>query len=411
MKILLCTYWTIPHMGGVWGYMQQLKKGLELYGHEVDILGNGEDNNVIHIVNNGRKIEKSHIVPFLQAKMPPHIYPDLYENKLLEYTEFQRYFFELGAAYLGLEQYDLIHTQDVISTAGIRRVNKTNVPMVATIHGSVAKEIRQQLGNIHKESNSYVVREYYDELEKVGAISSDISIVANNWLKNILTREFEVPESHLRVLHYGFDTEDFLKQRSTVIPFERPANKKVIVYTGRLVELKGVQYLIHALAKLKEVRQDWVCWIIGDGTMKTELQMLARSLKLENDIEFMGRQDNIPAILKKSHIFVLPSLIDNQPLSLIEAQLSGKPSIVTNVGGLPEMVEHSVTGLITEPESTDGLFENLQLLLSNPIMAETIGKNAKKWGMTHWSYENGVKKLLDIYQEVITMKKIGDKND
>ena len=410
MKILLCTYWTIPHMGGVWAYMQQLKKGLEEYGHEVDLMGNGDENNIVHIVGTDKVVRKQDILPFLQAKLPPSLYPDLYANKLLEYTEFQRYFFELAAAYIGLDQYDLIHTQDVISTAGIRRVNTTNVPLVATIHGSVAQEISQQLGNIHRDSNSYVVKEYYDAMERLGALSSDLSIVANNWLKNILVDEFNIPEEHLRVLHYGFDTEGFVKQKQDNVLIERPANKKVIVYTGRLVELKGVQYLIQALAQLKSVRQDWVCWIVGDGDMKNELETLTRSLQLEHDVFFLGRQDGIPSILAKSHIFVLPSLIDNQPLSLIEAQLAGKACVVTNAGGLGEMVKHNVTGLITEPRDANGLFESLNLLLANPIVTEILGKNAKKWGMTHWSYENGVRKLLKIYEEVMSMRKTGDEH-
>ena len=410
MKILLCTYWTIPHLGGVWAYMQQLKQGLEEYGHEVDMLGNGENNEIVHIVGTDKRVEKHDILPFLKAKMPPSLYPDLYANPLLEYTEFQRYFFELAAAYIGLDQYDLIHTQDVISTAGIRRINLTNVPMIATIHGSVAQEITQQLENVHSASKSYIVKEYYDELEKFGALSSDLSIVANNWLKNILIEEFSIPEDHLRVLHYGFDTEGFVKQKLENIMIERPANKKVIIYTGRLVELKGVQYLLQALAKLKEVREDWVCWIVGEGDMKDELQLLSQSLNLGNDVFFLGRQEGIPSLLAKSHIFVLPSLIDNQPLSLIEAQLAGKPCVVTDAGGLGEMVKHNVTGLLTQPKDVDGLFENLNLLLSNPIVAEILGKNAKKWGMTHWSYENGVRRLLKIYDEVISMRKTGDEH-
>ncbi|WP_413366360.1 glycosyltransferase family 4 protein [Lysinibacillus sp. 3P01SB] len=410
MKILLCTYWTIPHIGGVWGYMQQLKKGLEEHGHEVDLMGCGEENNIVHIVGTDRRVEKQEILPFLQAKMPPELYPDIYSNKLLEYTEFQRYFFELGAAYLGLEQYDLIHTQDVISTAGIRRVNTTNVPMLATIHGSVAQEMSQQLQTVHKSSNSYIVKSYYDELEKIGATSADLSIVANQWLKNVLTEDFDVPESQLRVLHYGFDTENFIKQKQKKVLIEQPPNKKVIVYTGRLVELKGVQYLIQALAKLKAVRQDWVCWIVGEGEMKKELQLLSKSLKLENDVYFLGSQESIPSILAKSHIFVLPSLIENQPLSLIEAQLAGKPAIVTNIGGLPEMVEHGVTGLVVEPRDANGLFESLDILLSNPILTEMLRRNAKIWGMTHWSYENGFRKLLAVYDEVISMRKTGESN-
>ncbi len=407
MKILLATYWTIPHLGGVWNYMQQLKKSLESHGHEVDLLGNGEENTIVHIVNLGKRFEKSSVLPFLQAKMPPEIYPNLYLNKLVEYTEFQRYVYELGATYLGLEKYDLIHTQDVISTVCLNRVKPSTTPLVSTLHGSVAREIRLQLQSIHSSPTSLIAQEYYDELEHVGATSSDISIVANQWLKSILVNEYNVPENHLRVLHYGFDTEEFIKQKNRPTLIERPDHKKVIVFSGRLVEIKGAHHLIQALAKLKAVRDDWVCWIVGDGEKKSELQLLVKSLKLEEDIYFFGTRDDVPAILSKAHIYVHPSLIENQPLSLIEAQLAGKATIVSNAGGLPEMVTHNVTGLLVEPGDVQGIFESLNLLLSDQFLAKRLANNAKKWGMTHWSYESGVRKMLSIYEEAMSKKKLG----
>ncbi|MER1999325.1 MAG: glycosyltransferase family 4 protein [Lysinibacillus sp.] len=408
MKILLATYWSIPHLGGVWSYMQQLKKSLENYGHEVDLLGFGEDNTIVHIANTGKKVAKDDLLPFLQAKMTPELYPNLYLNNLVEYTEFQRYVYELGAVYLGLDEYDLIHTQDVISTASINRVRNPNTPLVASLHGSVAHEIRYQLQTIHKSPNSYLARVDFEELEHIGATSSDVSIVANHWLENILMEEFNVPQSQLRVMHYGFDTEQFIKQKNYPTLLERPKDKKVILFSGRLVELKGVQYLIQALSKLKAVRQDWVCWIVGDGELKSELKLLTKSLKLENDIFFFGSRDDVPAILTKTNIYVHPSLIDNQPLSLIEAQLAGKPSIVSDVGGLPEMVNHGVNGLLVEPSDVHGLFVGLNRLLTDSILAKNLGNNAKKWGMTHWSFETGLKKVLDLYEEVTSKKKIGD---
>ncbi len=197
--------------------MEQLKKKLDILGHEVDILGYDEINMNIHIVNENRKIESEKILPLLKAKMNPQNYPAIYANKLVEYTEFQRYVFELGAVYLGLEKYDIIHTQDVISTACIKRVKPANTPLVATLHGSVAHEIRHQLTTIHKSSNSYIARAYYDELEKTGASAADVTIVANKWLKNILTNEFQVPAEQIQVLHYGFDTENFITENEKEI--------------------------------------------------------------------------------------------------------------------------------------------------------------------------------------------------
>ncbi|MBD3860531.1 glycosyltransferase family 4 protein [Bacillus sp. 28A-2] len=404
MKILLATYWSIPHVGGVWSYMVQLRKKLESLGHEVDMLGYDEDNTSVYIVNENRKIESDKILPLLNAKLTSQTHPAIFANELIKYTEFHRYVFELSAAYLGLEKYDVIHTQDVISTASIDRVRPKHSTLVSTLHGSVAHAIRNQLTTIHKSDTSFMARVYFDELEKVGATSAEVTIVANEWMKQILTNEFEVPNEQIKVLHYGFDTEDFIKRLKQKSSIKRPKDKKVIIFSGRLVDQKGVHHLISALNELKKVRKDWVCWIVGNGDYQSELKAQSKNLNLEEDILFFGKRDDTPYLLENSDIFVLPSLLENQPLSVIEAQIAGKAIIVSDAGGLPEMVEDGVTGLITPAGDTNALFKKINLLLDDESLRQRLGSNAKKWGMTHWSMDKGVKNLIDIYLSAISKR-------
>jgi glycosyltransferase involved in cell wall biosynthesis len=404
MKILLATYWPIPHVGGVWNYMVQLRNKFESLGHEVDLLGYDEENKSVYIVNQNRKIDSEKLLPLLNAKLNAHTYPALYANELVKYTEFQRYVYELSTAYLGLDKYDIIHTQDVISTASINRIRPKDTTLIATLHGSVAHEIRHQIATIHKSSTSYMAKVYYDELERIGATSAEVTIVANEWLKKILTNEFQVPNEQIKVLHYGFDTENFIKRSKEKSPIIRPKDKKVIIYSGRLVELKGVHHLISSLGELKKIRKDWVCWIVGTGDNQDELNVQSKVLGLEDDILFFGKREDIPYLITNSDIFVLPSLLENQPLSVIEAQIAGKAIIVSDAGGLPEIVEDGVTGLITPVGDTKTLCKKINLLLGNEKYRQTLGSNAKKWGMTHWSIDKGVKHLLEIYHDAISKR-------
>ncbi|MBE3569908.1 MAG: glycosyltransferase family 4 protein [Bacillales bacterium] len=410
MKILLATYWGVPHVGGVWSYMQQLKEKLESLGHGVDLLGYSEDNEYVYIVNEDRKLEKNKLLPLLKAKLNEQNYPAIYANPLVKYTEFQRYVYELASAYLGLDKYDVIHTQDVISTVSIQRVRPKGSALVATLHGSVAHEIRHQLSTIHKSPTSHMARAYFDELEHSGATSAEFTIVANNWLKNILTKEFHVPDEQIKVFHYGYDIKKFVKRMKEKSPIKRPVDKKVIIFTGRLVELKGVHHLISALSQLKESRNDWVCWIVGDGDKKSELRVQSKALGLEEDIYFFGNREDIPSLLSHSDIFVLPSLLENQPLSVIEAQLAGKPVIVSDVGGLPEIVEHGVTGIVSPAGDTEALCNNLNVLLDDKKYRKTLGSNAKKWGMNHWDLDKGVQNVLDVYENAISKRRKDEEN-
>lgn len=406
MKILLATYWPIPHVGGVWIYLQQLASKLESYGHEVDILGYDEENLSVGLYNQGRVIQREKIIPIINANINESNYPEMYTNFLVRWTEMQRYVYELSAAYFGLDKYDLIHTQDVISTYCISRVKPKDTPLVATIHGSVAHEIRLQLESLHKSDTSYMARAYYDFLENKGAISANVTIVCNQWLKKIMTNEFNVPESQIKVMHYGFDTEQFISKSRHPSTMLRPDNKKVILYTGRLVELKGVNYLISALQELKGIRDDWVCWIAGSGEKEAELKAQTSSLGLNQNVIFLGKRDDIPSLLKQADIFVLPTLIENQPISVIEAQIAGKAIIASDVGGIPEIIEHGVTGLLTPAKNTAMLANNLNLLLTNHKLRKSLGSNAKKWGMTHWSIDSGMLKLMDIYKSVLKGRNI-----
>jgi glycosyltransferase involved in cell wall biosynthesis len=401
LKILLATYWAIPHVGGVWNYMVQLKESLEKLGHTVDLLGYGEDKTYIHLINKGKKITVDQLRPLLQAKSTSDHRSEQYTNELVKRTEFHMYLYELAAESFGLRDYDLIHTQDVLSAVAMSRIKPNTVPLVATLHGSVALKIFHELETTRRSSTSSIAKDYFKNLEHLGASSADTTIVANHWLKSVLINEFDVPAEHILVRHYGYDQSRFLKKINVKSSIRKPKHKKIIIYTGRLVELKGVNYLLTALSKLKKNRtkNDWVCWIVGDGDQMEELRAQARMLRLTDNIFFFGNRQDVPYLLSLSDIHVSPSLLDNQPLSVIEAQLAGKAVVVSHSGGLPEMVEHGVTGIIVPERSPQALFEMLHLLLNNGKLRKKLGSNAKKWGKQHWSQAHAVQNLLKIYEQ------------
>jgi len=398
MKILLATYWSIPHVGGVWTYMVQLKEKLESLGHEVDLLGYGEENSIIHIVNENRSIAKDQLLPLVKAMMSEEDYPEIYANQLVSYTELQRNAYELGAAYLGLDKYDIIHAQDVISSACIKRIMPKDKVLVTSIHGSVTYEIRDQLNNIHRSPTSYIAKEYFDHLEQTGAMSAETAIVANNWLKDILTEEFAVPDGKIHVSQYGYDIDGFLARMNTKTADTPETDKKVILFTSRMIGNKGIHHLIEALAQLKDTRNDWVCWMAGEGEKLAGLKIQSEQLGLADDVVFLKNREDVPYLLSLADIYVLPSLLDNQPLSLIEAQIAGVPAVVSDAGGLPEMVEHEETGLIVPKGDAAALSSSLERLLEDDDFRNKLGINAEEFAKKHWDMDQAVTRILDIYQ-------------
>jgi glycosyltransferase involved in cell wall biosynthesis len=396
----MATYWDIPHVGGVWNYMVQLKEQLESLGHEVDILGYGEENTVVQL-HNKKKLSKEKYMPYLESKLNKKDYPEVYLNDLVRYTEFQRVFYEIAALNFGLDEYDVIHTQDIISTVCLSRVKPEKTPLIASLHGCVSKEINHQLNNIHKSSTSYLASGYFNDIEKRGSMGAYTIIVANQWLKSTLTDEFQIPAEKINVYHYGYDKEAFLKRIHNASAVPPTSGKKVITYTGRLVELKGVHHLLTALGQLKKLRNDWVCWIVGEGDKLAGLRLQSRTEGIEEDVVFLKNREDVPNLLVHSDIFVQPSLLENQPLSVIEAQLLGLPVVVSNAGGLPEMVNHEETGLVFPTGNTEELCRMLNSLLENDDYRKTLGVNAQRFASSHWDMDLAVSRIVEVYTQAV----------
>ncbi|MCM3186889.1 glycosyltransferase family 4 protein [Priestia megaterium] len=404
MKILLATFWEVPHVGGVWNYMQQLKQELEGLGHEVDLLGHGIGNKSVHIVNRNLEIVKDELSLLEELEQHEKNNPILYKDPVVKFYEKERIGYTRGVARLDINQYDLIHTQDVVATACIRSLKTITTPMVATIHGCVAHELNRYTKDILKAPTADIATKYFNELEHTGAMAADCTIVANNWLKEILIQEFGVEEAQLKVFHYGYDIASFFKRMQTPSKIHPPVGQQVIIYTGRLAEIKGIHHLLTALSELKKIKKGWVCWIVGDGDQKAELKAQSRALGLGKRVLFLGNRNDVPALLSLANIFVLPSLIENQPLSVIEAQIAKKPVIVSDAGGLPEMVQHGSTGLISPAGNTTLLCKNLYDLLINATYRDKLGANAQEWALKHWSQKDAVQKVLEVYENVLSYK-------
>lgn len=399
MKILLATYWELPHLGGVWPLMVQLKQSLEAKGHEVDILGNSDQ--AYHMLFQNRYFYKQQVLPLLLSKLS---HTNLGISHWIFITEAHRYAMELAAVYFGLEKYDLIHTHDAISTRALRRVKPLHTPLVASLHGSLAREIMLLVKSIQEpassQQNQYLWK-YYRAMEYYGSLSSDKTIASSQWLKNILVNEYGVPDEQVTVFPYGIDVPAFIKRMQAPSSVERPLHKKVIIFTGRLVYLKGLDFLLSALSRLKKSRQDWVCWIVGNGDKLLQYEQWSSELGIRDDVVFWGAREDIPQLINLCDIYVQPSLQDNQPISVIEAQIAGKAVVASDAGGLPEMVRHGVTGLISPHGEAEILYQHLNLLIENDALRHKLGSNAKQWGRQHWSLQPYIERTMAVYEMVL----------
>ncbi|GGH81450.1 glycosyltransferase involved in cell wall biosynthesis [Pullulanibacillus pueri] len=401
MKILMATFWTLPHTGGLWRYVEQTKKNLENKGHEVDVLARYPGYRPQFYILGKPLIRikglRSQIKPWINQHLGMSM------NSWIIETELCRYSLELAAASLNLNQYDIIHTQDVISTRSLARVKPTHVPLIATLHSSLTKE----LDFIERLSHEPEVQKYCHDLESVGACSSDKTIVPSVWLQDVMKREFSVPEDQLIVVPNGMDIRAFEKAARNPPLITKPPGKKLIICIARLTALKGHHTLLDALRQLKDKRTDWQCWIVGDGNLKGDLRSQITQLGLEPYVTLLGQRNDIPTLLKQSDIFVLPSLQENLPYGVMEAQVLGVPVIVSDAGGLPSMVEHRKTGFVFRRQKALALYKLMNQLLEDPHLSRRIGNNGKRKAKETWSIDTMISKLESLYSQLMHSEKKG----
>lgn len=180
----------------------------------------------------------------------------------------------------------------------------------------------------------------------------------------------------------------------------KESNKIVIGYTGRLVSLKRLEYLIelsHYLVRNKI--SDFQIHIVGDGDQRTLLEQESKNMGIENLILFYGFQKDVEKYYKSFDLFVNPSREECLSIALIEAGMYGVPSVAFDVGGNNEIIIDAQTGYIVK--TREELFEKVYYLMQDTFLRKEMGKNATKHCLTHFSEEVHLKQLKKMYEEVL----------
>lgn len=398
MKILIASRFVYPNIGGVSTYISQLKEGLERKGHSVDILARSSISR-FYLNDIDNWIDSTKFQQRLKLKIRENIKNLENIDPYFKQAEIDQQIFGDIALSFGLSRYDLIHAQDIYAASALFTKKPKNIPLVGTMHGTPLYN-RVLDGEITTDSEAWKFSLDYD---RNAILSSDLCLVPSEWMKNFLIQTFNIPSDKIATSPHGMDIVQFQKkmnQENSQLNFDL-ATKQIIACPARLTAVKGHKYLLGALAKLKQDRNDWICWLIGNGPLEKQLKKQVEELELTKNVLFLGYQDNVPLLLKHSDIFVLSSLQENHPYAIMEAQVAGKPTVTTAVGGIPEMVLDGQTGLLSPRCNSEELYINLKTLLEKKELRETLGENGKKIAMKRWSIDTMIENTLLVYGSVL----------
>lgn len=201
---------------------------------------------------------------------------------------------------------------------------------------------------------------------------------------------------------YGIDNNEIFTSGKNS-SFSEKSKSTILLSVSRLIKTKGIDLNLYAFKKLLSKYDDLIYLIIGKGPMQLHLENLAKELKIEKKVKFIGflPHKKIMQYMFSCDIFVLPSWQETLGLVYIEAMAHGKPVIGVKGQGIDGIVEHKRNGMLVEPKDIDSLVEMIAYLIDHPQEAKKMGERAKKLVLENYTWEKNAEKTIKIYKEIL----------
>lgn len=205
---------------------------------------------------------------------------------------------------------------------------------------------------------------------------------------------------NLEYLPYFIDWDS--QKRSKQINMHK--NSPYILYAGRLIQLKGIPYLLEAFKIVLKTKPEFKLVIAGGGQEMENLKFYASELSVAEKVIFLNKvpHETLFSLYQKASLTVLPSIgLENSPLSIIESFSAGTPVVASNVGGIPELIINGKTGYLSKPKNTQDLADKILKLARNPLLAKRVGMKAQNFYYKEYNEKQHYKKLMLIYKQTI----------
>jgi glycosyltransferase involved in cell wall biosynthesis len=177
-----------------------------------------------------------------------------------------------------------------------------------------------------------------------------------------------------------------------------PEDAPVVGIIGSLTPLKGHRIFLQMAELISQIRSDVRFLVVGDGPLRAELEALARSNGLADQVIFTGVRRDVPELLSLMDVFVLSSHSEAHPLTILEAMAAGRPVVATDVGGNAESVVHGETGFIVSPNDGQKLFADVKKLLDDPDLARSMGQRGLERVKREFTVQKMVAETEAVYE-------------
>ncbi len=181
----------------------------------------------------------------------------------------------------------------------------------------------------------------------------------------------------------------------------RTAGTHLIGAVGRLYPEKGFVYLIEAVALLRDSGYSVHCVILGEGPQAGELGELVERLGVGEQVQLLGRRDDVDRVIRELDVAVLCSVREGSPLAMLEYMAAGAPIVASAVGGVPELIDDGVHGLLVAGADAQALHDGIARLLDDRALAERLGAAARARRAAEFDLDGLMRRIEELYDELL----------
>ena len=404
LRICLLTYRGNPTCGGQGVYIKYLSRALRDSGHRVDVISGPPYPELSEGVT-------LHKVPSLDLYNPDHLFKVTQIRDLkspvnqLEFISMclggfpepltfgfrvYQYFRKV------MPHYDIIHDNQCLSY-GILGLRRLGYPTVATIHHPITIDRDEELKAAKSWIKKLQIIRWYSFIAMQKRVAKRLSsiVTVSECSKRDIFSTFRIPLSKFRVVPNGINTDYFYP-----IPHVKRSTNQILVTNSADTPLKGLKYLLHAIASIHKKREVRLI-VIGVPKSGGVVENLVRELGIGDNVIFTGRikHEDFARYYAEAAMAVIPSLYEGFGMPAGEAMACGVPVISTEGGALPEVVGNA--GILVAPGDVRALETAIVSLLDDPARRHRLGQAGLERVKQSFTWHNAAQKTADVYRESI----------
>jgi len=293
-------------------------------------------------------------------------------------------------AFISSRRFDLVHSHGYKSNFyGYLAARPLAVPLISTCHLWTGATLSVRV---------------YEWLDSLTLRLAQHVVAVSDVIADIL-RKAGVPARRVSTIYNGTDLSLFGDAPPTLRQELGVGSRPLIGTVGRLEEQKGLSYFIEAGREIISKLPEAILVIVGEGSQRSRLIEQIRGYGLESNILLLGSRENMAEVYASLDVFVLASVDEGMPMTILEALAAARPVVATRVGAVGQLILQDQTGILVEPRNVSALSAAILHVLNDKALAQTLAAAGAERVRKHFTADSMARKYLDVYRHVLSGKR------